>query len=78
MQALTPVSADLPPLGELVAAEPFWRYPAGREGVAHLRVWTTMTDPPWYVAAVTETGRAACVTESAGRMANSCASSPSW
>jgi hypothetical protein len=49
IQALTPAPADLPPLRELVAGEPFWRYPAGtagREGVAHLRVWTTTTDPP--------------------------------
>ena len=29
MDALTPASADdLPPLGELVADDPFWRYPA--------------------------------------------------
>jgi hypothetical protein len=71
MQALTPASADLPPLGELVADEQFWRYPsatAGREGVAHLRVWATTTDPPGHLAAVTETGRGACVTESAGQI----------
>jgi hypothetical protein len=70
MQALTPASADdLPPLGELVADEPFWRYPSGapgREGAAHLRVWTTATVPPGYLAVVTETGSAAGVTESAG------------
>jgi len=70
MEGLTPASADdLPPLGELVADNPFWRYPAGglgREGVAHLRVWTTATIPPDYLAVVTETGGAAPVTESAG------------
>jgi hypothetical protein len=70
MEALTPASpGDLPPLGELVADEPFWRYPSGapgREGVAHLRVWTTATVPPGYLAVVTETGSAAEVTESAG------------
>lgn len=42
MEALTPASPDsLPPLGELIADEPFWRYPldamAG-QGIAHLRV----------------------------------------
>ena len=70
MEALTPASpGDLPPLGELVADEPFWRYrlgAPGREGVAHLRVWTTATVPPGYVTVVTETGSAAEVTESAG------------
>jgi hypothetical protein len=70
MEALTPASADgLPPLGELAADEPFWRYPSGapgREGAAHLRVWTTATVPPGYLAVVTETGSAAGVTESAG------------
>jgi len=47
MEALTPASPDsLPPLGDLIADEPFWRYPAGaaRAGVAHLRVWLT-ADP---------------------------------
>ncbi len=71
MAALTPASsADLPPLGELVADDPFWQYPAGvaREGAAHLRVWVTATDPPGHLAVVTETGRAASVTESAGRI----------
>jgi len=72
MEALTPASADgLPPLGELVADEPFWRYPAGtagREGVAHLRVWTTTADPPGYLAVVTETGRRVLVTESVGQI----------
>ena len=39
---LTPAfPADLPPLGELVTDDPFWRYPPAAmpgEGVAHLRV----------------------------------------
>lgn len=72
MEALTPASADdLPPLGELVADEPFWRHPAwglAREGVAHLRIWMTATDPPGHVAVVTETGFEDSVTESAGRI----------
>lgn len=60
MEALTPASADdLPPLGELIADDPFWRHPAGGlagEGIAHQRVWMTAT------------GVAASVTESAGRI----------
>jgi hypothetical protein len=70
MEALTPASpGDLPPLGELIADEPFWRYPLGpigREGVAHLRVWLTARPKPGHLAVVTETGSAAEVTESAG------------
>jgi hypothetical protein len=69
MDGLTPASVDdLPQLGELVTDEPFWRYPAGgpgREEVAHLRVWLTIGPEPGYLAVVTETGRAASVTESA-------------
>jgi hypothetical protein len=72
VEALTPASADvLPPLGELIADDPFWRHPAGGpawEGVAHLRVWTTPTDPPGHLAVVTETGSAASVTEFAGHI----------
>jgi hypothetical protein len=71
MEALTPASADdLPPIGKLVADDPFWPYPAGvaREDAAHLRVWVTTTDPQRHVAVVTETGPAASVTESAGRI----------
>ena len=71
MEPLTPASADdLPPLGELVVDDPFWRYPAGLagEGVAHLRVWLTAGPEPGYLAVVTETGGAASVTESAGRI----------
>jgi hypothetical protein len=72
MQALTPASPDsLPPLGELIAGEPFWRYPIGpddREGVAHLRVWLTAGREPGYLAVVTQTGSAASVTESAGQI----------
>jgi hypothetical protein len=63
--------ADLPPLGALVADDPFWRYPAwglAREGVAHLRIWATATDPPGHVAVVTEIGFEASVSESAGRI----------
>lgn len=45
MEALTPTSADdLPPPGEPIADDPFWRRPPGileREGTAHLRGWTT-------------------------------------
>jgi hypothetical protein len=72
VEALTPASADdLPPLEELVADNPFWRYPAGgmaREAVAHLRVWATATASPGYVAVVTETGGAASVTEAAAHI----------
>ena len=72
MEALTPASAgDLPPIGELVADDLFWRYLAGslrREGVAHLQVWTTATVPPGDLAVVTETGHTGSVTESAGEI----------
>jgi hypothetical protein len=72
MEDLTPASADdLPAFGELVADDPFWRYPAGtpgRDGVAHLRVWTTATVSPGRLATVTETGSAASVTETAGEI----------
>jgi hypothetical protein len=67
--ALTPASpSDLPPLGELVADDPFGRYPSGilgREGVAHLRVWLTAGPEPGHLAVVTQTSSAAAVTESA-------------
>jgi hypothetical protein len=69
VEALTPASADdLPPLGELIVDDPFWRYPAAspaREGVAHLRVWATPTVPPGHLAVVTDTGGAGAVTSSA-------------
>ena len=72
MEALTPASPDsLPPLGELIADEPFWRFPlgtAGGQGVAHLRVWQTAGPEPGHLAVVTETGTADRVTESAGRI----------
>ena len=72
MASLTPASpADLPPLGELVADDLFWRYPSGDlagEDVARRRVWLTAGSEPGYLAVVTETGRAASVTESAGRI----------
>jgi hypothetical protein len=52
----------------LIVDDPFWRYPAGlaREGVAHLRVWMTVTVLPGHLAVVTETGSDASVTETAG------------
>jgi hypothetical protein len=71
MEALTPASPDsLPPIGELIADEPAWRYPVGMaaEGVAHLRVWLTSGPGPSHLAVVTETGSAAMVTLSAGRI----------
>lgn len=72
MEALTPASpGDLPPLRRLIVDDPFWRHPAGnpaREGLAHLRVWTTGTAAPGYLAVVTATGSAATVTTSAGRI----------
>ena len=71
MEGLTPASRDsLPPLGELIADEPFWRYRTGTagEGVAHLRVWLMAGPEPGHLAVVTETGAAAEVTESAGHI----------
>jgi hypothetical protein len=72
MEVLTPASpSDLPPLSELVVDEPFWRYPSATtagEGAAHLRVWLTTGPEPRHLAVVTETGPAASVTESAGRI----------
>lgn len=69
---LTPATpSDLPPLGELVADEPSWRYPSATlagEGIAHLRVWLTAGAEPGHLAVVTETGPAASVTESAGHI----------
>jgi hypothetical protein len=68
---LTPASPDsLPPLGDLIADEPFRRYPIGtaREGVAHLRVWLTAGPEPGHMAVVTQIGPAAPVTESAGQI----------
>jgi hypothetical protein len=69
MEGLTPAFADdLPPLGELVADEVFWRYPSGTpgiKGVAHLRVWLTSEAEPGHLAVVTETGLAGSVTNSA-------------
>jgi hypothetical protein len=71
MEGLTPASPDrLPPLGELIADNPFWRYPIGtaREEVTHLRVWLTSGPEPGHLAVVTETGTRAGVTESAGHI----------
>jgi hypothetical protein len=72
MEALTPASPDsLPPIGDLIADEPFWRYPLGamaRQGVAHLRIWLTAGPEPGHLAVVTQTGSAASVTESASHI----------
>ena len=71
MEGLTAASADdLSQLGELIADDPFWRYPTAlaREGVAHLRVWMTAIASPGYLAVVTETGGTGSVTESARRI----------
>jgi len=60
MEALTPASPDsLPPIGDLIADEPFWRYPLSAtpgQGVTHLRVWLTAGPEPGHLAVVTETG----------------------
>jgi hypothetical protein len=72
MEALTPASAgDLPPIRELIVDDPFWQYPArglAREGVAHLRIWATVTATPGYLAVVTDTDGITPITESAGRI----------
>jgi hypothetical protein len=72
VEALTPASPDsLPPLGELIADEPFWQYPASLKpgpGVAHVRVWLTGGPEPGHLAVVTDTGSAAGVTLSAGQI----------
>jgi hypothetical protein len=69
MDALTPASPNsLPPLGGLIADEPFWRFRLGvmaGEGVAHLRVWLTAGEEPGHLAVVTETGSAVPATEPA-------------
>ena len=69
MKGLTPAfEDDLPPLGELIADEVFWRYPSGTpgtQGAAHLRVWLTSGAEPGHLAVVTETGLAGSVTNSA-------------
>jgi hypothetical protein len=71
VEALTPASPDsLPPLGVLIADEPFWRYPAGAAGagVAHLRGRLTADPEPGHLAVVTETGTASGITESTERI----------
>jgi hypothetical protein len=69
---LTPASASgLPPLGELIADDPFWHYPSAArpgEGVAHLRVWLTAGPEPGRLAVVTETGLSFSVTRAAGQI----------
>jgi hypothetical protein len=67
VEALTPASPDsLPPLGELIADEPFWRYGTGTaaEGAAHLRIWLTAGPDPARLAVVTQTGTRVPVSES--------------
>jgi hypothetical protein len=68
LEALTPASADsLPPIGQLIADEPLWRYPQGAaasQDVAHLRVWLTAGPEPGHLAVVTQTSSAVPVTES--------------
>jgi hypothetical protein len=71
VEALTPASPDsLPPIGQLIADEPFWRYGTGtaREGSAHLRVWLTTAPEPGYLAAVTKTASEAAITESTAQI----------
>ena len=68
MEALTPASPDsLPPVGDLIADEPFWRYRAGASGRAlptsaggSPRILSPATWP-----VVTETGTASGITEPA-------------
>jgi hypothetical protein len=65
MEALTRASpGDLPPSASWWLASPSGAPGVGlaREGVAHLRIWTTPTDRPGHVAVVTETGLGASVT----------------
>ena len=72
MEALTPASPDsLPPIGDLIADEPFWRYPLSAtpgQGVTHLRVWLTASSEPRQLAVVTETNSAGSVTECASHI----------
>lgn len=61
-----PAGPDLPPLGELVTDDPFWRYPSAclaGEGIAHLRVWAARAGSG-HLAVVSETGLGASVTNS--------------
>jgi hypothetical protein len=61
----------LPPLGEPIADDPFWRYPLVArpgEGVAHLRVWLTARPGSGHLAVVTETGLPTSVTQAAGQI----------
>jgi len=71
IEDLKPASPDsLPPLGDLIADDPFWRYRTGTagEGAARLRIWLTAGPEPGHLAVVTETGSSAEVTESAGQI----------
>lgn len=68
MEALTPASPEsLPPIGEQIADEPFWKYQIGTAAadVAHLRVWLTAAAQPGHLAVVTDIGSRDPVTESA-------------
>ena len=53
MEVQRPASpSDLPPLGELVAEQPFWRYRSATTagaGAAHLRVWLTTGPEPGHL-----------------------------
>lgn len=61
-------TGPLPPLGELLTDDPWWRYPSAclaGEGIAHLRVWAAAYGSVrGYLAVVTETGLGASVTNS--------------
>ena len=50
------------------SAEPYLVDSAGREGVAHLRMWLTAGPEPGHLAVVTHTRSAAAVTEFAGQV----------
>lgn len=58
---------DLPPLGQMLVNDPFWRYQSGTAaagGVAHLRTWATSDNEGRRVAVVTETGLGSSITNS--------------
>jgi hypothetical protein len=63
--------SDLPPLGELIADVPFWRYPPAAlagAGIARLRVWLTTGPEPGHLAVITGTGSPASAAESVRRI----------
>jgi hypothetical protein len=60
----------LPLLAEMVADDPWWRYPsrcAAGDGIAHLRVWQ-LEGRDGHLAVVTETGLGASITNSAAEI----------